>query len=59
MIFGDTKNKKNRVIDIADTTANALKTDLNLQNQNKLLLNDIYHHDLNLVSYKKDGSPHA
>lgn len=56
-IFGDTKNRKNRVIDIADTTVNALKTHLNLQNQNKLLLNDIYHHDLNLVFCRKDGTP--
>ena len=56
-IFGDTKNRKTRVIDIADTTVNALKTHFNSQNQNKLLLNDIYRHDLNLVFCRKDGQP--
>lgn len=31
-IFGDTKNRKTRVIDIADTSVNALKTHFNSQN---------------------------
>jgi integrase len=56
-IFGDTKNRKTRVIDMADITVCALKTHLTLQNQNKLMLNDFYRHDLNLVFSRKDGEP--
>ncbi|WP_342600783.1 hypothetical protein MHB48_07015 [Psychrobacillus sp. FSL H8-0483] len=41
-LFGDTKNRKSRVIEMADTTASALKAHLNFQNQNKLILNDVY-----------------
>ena len=54
-LFGDTKNYKSRTIEIPDTTASALKSHLNFQNQNKLMLNELYRHDLNLVLCRKDG----
>jgi len=56
-MFGDTKNRKSRVIEMADTTVNTLKAHLTLQNQNKLILKDVYRHDLNLVLCRKDGEP--
>lgn len=37
-LFGKTKNRKSRVIEMADTTASALKAHLSIQNQNKLIL---------------------
>ncbi|GGA24882.1 site-specific integrase [Psychrobacillus lasiicapitis] len=54
-LFGDTKNYKSRTIDIPDTTVTALKAHLQYQNQNKLMLNDYYRHDLNLVFCRKNG----
>ncbi|TGB04716.1 site-specific integrase [Halobacillus salinus] len=57
-IFGDPKTyKSKRVISISQSLANDLHFHLKQQNQNKMALNDIYRHDLNLVLCKKDGSP--
>ena len=56
-LFGDTKNRKSRVIEMADTTVNTLKAHLTIQNQNKLILNDVYRHDLNFVLCRRDGEP--
>jgi integrase len=56
-IFGDTKTyHSNRVIKISQSFANDLLFHMKYQNQNKLSLNDVYHHDLNLVFCRNDGN---
>lgn len=56
-LFGDTKNyNSNRVITFSKSLGNDLKFHLNWQNQNKSMINDIYHHDLNLVLCRNDGN---
>lgn len=56
-LFGDTKTyNSNRTISISQSLANDLRFHLTYQNQNKVTLNDRYHHDLNLVFCRKDGN---
>lgn len=56
-LFGDTKtHKSKRIITISQSLTNALQFHLKYQNQNKLALKSIYHHDLNLVLCRNDGS---
>lgn len=57
-LFGDVKTIRSaRTIRISNSLANDLKYHMQWQNQNKLTLNAIYHHDLNLVLCREDGSP--
>lgn len=57
-LFGDPKTyRSKRVISISHSLTNDLHFLLKHQNQNKMALNDIYRHDLNLVLCRKDGSP--
>ncbi len=54
--FGDTKTyKSTRVITMSQSLNNALQFHVKYQNQNKLALKDLYHHDLNLVLCRNDG----
>lgn len=56
-LFGDTKTfRSTRVISMSQSLANDLRYHMNWQNQNKLALNDTYHHDLNLVLCREDGN---
>ncbi|MGW8428850.1 tyrosine-type recombinase/integrase [Peribacillus simplex] len=56
-LFGDTKTfNSKRVISISQTLTQVLQHHLRHQNQHKLALNDLYHHDLNLVLCRNDGS---
>lgn len=56
-IFGDTKNfNSKRVITISQALANDLHFHKKYQNQNKIALNNVYHHDLNLVFCRNDGN---
>jgi integrase len=56
-LFGDTKTfNSKRVIKITQSLANDLHFHKKYQNQNKITLNDIYHHDLNLVLCRNDGN---
>ncbi|NBI30932.1 tyrosine-type recombinase/integrase [Chengkuizengella marina] len=56
-LFGDTKtHKSERTIRISQSLTNDLKYHMNWQNQNKLTLNEAYHHDLNLVLCRNDGN---
>ncbi|MFJ5750092.1 tyrosine-type recombinase/integrase [Peribacillus frigoritolerans] len=56
-LFGDTKTfNSKRVISISQTLTQVLQHHLRHQNQHKLALNDLYHHDLNLVLCRDDGS---
>lgn len=56
-LFGDTKTiRSERVIRISQTLANNLRYHMAWQNQNKLILGDAYHHDLNLVLCREDGN---
>lgn len=56
-LFGDTKTyHSERVITIRKSLVDALKFHITYQNQNKLALNDNYHHDLNLVLCRNDGN---
>lgn len=49
-LFGDTKTfRSKRTISLTNNTINQLKDHLKWQNINKQNLNDVYHHDLNLV----------
>ncbi len=57
-LFGDPKTFRSiRTIPISQALANDLKFHAQWQNQNKLNLKDAYHHDLNLVLCREDGSP--
>jgi len=56
-LFGDVKSfNSKRVISMSKTLADHLRFHANWQNQNKTMINDIYHHDLNLVLCRKDGN---
>ena len=56
-LFGDTKNiTSTRVITISQSLANDLHFHMKVQNKNKLVLNEVYHHDLNLVFCRIDGN---
>lgn len=56
-LFGDTKTyNSKRVISISQILANDLHFHKKYQNQNKIALNDIYHHSLNLVLCRNDGN---
>lgn len=56
-LFGDTKTyHSKRTITISKGLANDLHFHLKWQNQNKMSLNDIYNHDLNLVLCRNDGN---
>jgi integrase len=55
-LFGDTKTyNSKRIITISQGLANDLHFHKKYQNQNKIALNEIYHHDLNLVLCRNDG----
>lgn len=55
-LFGDTKTFNSpRTIKISQGLVNDLRHNMNVQNQNKLALNEIYRHDLNLVLCRNDG----
>jgi integrase len=57
-LFGDTKTfNSERVIRISRSLINDLKYHMNVQNQDKLTLKEMYRHDLNLVLCRTDGSP--
>ncbi|WP_182103748.1 site-specific integrase [Niallia taxi] len=56
-MFGDVKTyRSNRTITISQGLANDLHFHKKMQNQNKLALNENYHHDLNLVLCRSDGN---
>lgn len=56
-LFGDTKTfNSNRIITIRKSLINDLSFHKNFQNQNKLALNEIYRHELNLVLCRNDGN---
>lgn len=56
-LFGDPKTyNSRRTITISTGMVHDLQYHIKHQNQNKLALNDIYHHDLNLVFCRNDGS---
>ncbi|WP_050181353.1 site-specific integrase [Domibacillus robiginosus] len=56
-LFGDTKtHKSKRIITISQSLTNTFQFHLKYQNQNKLALKEIYHHDLNLVLCRNDGN---
>lgn len=56
-LFGDTKTyNSKRVITISKTLINDLHFRVKHLNQNKLALNEIYHHELNLVLCRNDGN---
>lgn len=57
-MFGDPKTfKSKRRVKIRQSLANALKEHAKIQNQHKLGLGELYHHDLNLVVARNDGMP--
>ncbi|UOQ93380.1 site-specific integrase [Halobacillus shinanisalinarum] len=56
-LLGDPKTySSTRVITISQSLTNDLHFHMKQQNQDKLTLNDLYHHDLNLVLCRKDGN---
>lgn len=56
-LFGDPKTyHSKRTITISKSLANDLHFHKKYQNQNKISLNEIYHHDLNLVLCRNDGN---
>lgn len=56
-LFGDTKTyNSRRIITISKGLVNDLHFHIKYQNQNKIALNRIYHHDLNLVLCRNDGN---
>jgi integrase len=56
-LFGDTKTFNSpRTIKISQGLVNDLRHTMNVQNHNKLALNEIYRHDLNLVLCRNDGN---
>lgn len=56
-MFGDTKTKNSpRTIKLSQSTVNDLKEHIKHQNRNKLNMNELYRHDLNLVFCKDDGN---
>lgn len=55
-LFGDTKTYNSvRTITMSKSLTNDLLNHLRWQNENKINLNDIYFHDLNLVFTRNDG----
>lgn len=55
-LFGDTKTyKSTRTVTISQEIVNDLNFHIKYQNQNKLAINEIYRHDLNLVFCRNDG----
>ena len=57
VLFGDTKTyHSRRTIGISHSLTRDLRSHMQWQNQNKLALNDVYRHDLNLVNSRKNGS---
>ncbi|ANY71697.1 integrase [Paenibacillus ihbetae] len=56
-LFGDPKTfNSKRTIKMSSSLTNDLRYHMNYQNQNKLAINDLYHHDLNLVLCRDDGN---
>ncbi|MFC8562417.1 tyrosine-type recombinase/integrase [Peribacillus frigoritolerans] len=56
-LFGDPKTyNSRRTITISNTLANDLHFHKKYQNQNKLALAELYHHDLNLILCRNDGN---
>lgn len=56
-MFGDVKTyNSKRVITMSQALANDLHFHKKYQNQNKITLNNVYHHDLNLVLCRNDGN---
>ncbi len=56
-LFGDTKTLSSaRTITIRKSVVEELRFHLSWQNQNKKQVNDLYHHDLNLVLCREDGN---
>lgn len=56
-LFGETKTlRSTRTIRIRQQLANDLRFHMNWQNQNKLNMQTLYQHDLNLVLCRNDGS---
>ncbi|WP_067730173.1 tyrosine-type recombinase/integrase [Oceanobacillus damuensis] len=56
-LFGETKNyNSKRVISISKSLSDDLRFHARWQNQNKTMINDLYHHELNLVLCRKDGN---
>jgi|SRR5690625_981898 len=56
-LFGETKNfSSQRTITMSKSLADDLKFHLSWQNQNKTKINDLYHHDLNLVLCRENGN---
>lgn len=56
-LFGDTKTfRSTRIISMSQSLINDLRYHMNWQNQNKLVLKEAYHHDLNLVLCREDGN---
>ncbi|MEM1503409.1 site-specific integrase [Domibacillus sp. 8LH] len=56
-LFGDTKNyNSRRTITISKSLTRVLQDHFKNQNQNKLALGNLYHHDLNLVLCRSDGN---
>jgi integrase len=54
-LFGDPKTYySKRTITISNSLINYFYFHMKYQNQNKIALNDIYHHDLNLVLCRND-----
>lgn len=56
-LLGDPKTfSSDRTITLSKSLVDDLRYHLHWQNQNKKVINDIYHHDLNLVFCRKDGN---
>jgi integrase len=56
-LFGETKTyRSTRTITISQPLIQALQHQINHQTQHKLILNEHYHHDLNLVLCRDDGN---
>ncbi|HFK1753514.1 TPA: site-specific integrase [Bacillus cereus] len=57
MMFGDTKNyNSKRAITISEGLASDLRFHQKYQNQNKIVLNDCYYFEFNLVFCRNDGN---
>jgi integrase len=56
-LFGNPKTySSKRIVTISNSLLNDLHFHIKYQNQNKIALNEIYHHDLNLVLCRNDGN---
>ncbi|MGX4766012.1 site-specific integrase [Bacillus mojavensis] len=57
-IFGETKTyESERRIKISNSLAKELTTHMNYLNDNRIVFNEIYEHDLDLVFCRQDGKP--